>query len=77
MPKRDIKNSDGLLSRVRALAERKSQLEGEIEAEHNRPKPDDARLQRFKRLKLRIKDEMTSLEGVMRAVNRGNRRSQI
>lgn len=77
MPKREIRNSEGLLSRVRALAARKSQLEAEIEAENSRPQPDGTRLQRFKRFKLRIKDEITSIEGVLRAVNRGNRQGHI
>jgi hypothetical protein len=43
---------------LEALALRKKQLEGRIEAEMRRPMPDSAALSRLKREKLRLKEEM-------------------
>ncbi|WP_135467418.1 YdcH family protein [Crenalkalicoccus roseus] len=48
-------------ARIRALEERHAALERQIEEETARPRPDDTELQRLKREKLRLKEEMERL----------------
>ncbi len=48
--------------RVAALKARHASLEGAIEEEAERPRPDDVAISRMKREKLRIKDEMAILQ---------------
>ena len=45
------------------LRVRHRQLEQEIEAENARPSPDDAHMATLKKQKLRVKDEISRLEG--------------
>jgi hypothetical protein len=51
------------LARLRALEQRHAALELRIAEEDNRPRPDTESLQRLKREKLRLKDEMERLRG--------------
>jgi hypothetical protein len=47
---------------IEALKSKHANLDSELEAELQRPHPDDLRIQQLKREKLRIKDEIASLE---------------
>ncbi|WP_424813110.1 YdcH family protein [Roseococcus sp. YIM B11640] len=47
--------------RVRALETRHAELELRIASEGSRPRPDDQALQRLKREKLQLKEEMEKL----------------
>jgi hypothetical protein len=49
--------------RLRALEERHAALEARIADEDNRPRPDSDQLNRMKREKLRLKEEMERLKG--------------
>ena len=51
-----------------ALTKKLRGLEAEIEAEMQRPWPDTMALQRLKRSKLTIKDELVCREGLMRSI---------
>jgi hypothetical protein len=46
---------------IESLRARHQQLEGELEAEVNRPRPDEALVAELKKAKLRIKDELAEL----------------
>lgn len=48
-------------ARLRALEERHAMLEREIAEEDARPRPDELELQRLKREKLRVKEEIERL----------------
>ncbi|WP_270936381.1 YdcH family protein [Falsiroseomonas oryzae] len=50
------------LPRLRALEERHAALEARIAEEDNRPRPDPDQLNRMKREKLRLKEEMERLK---------------
>jgi len=54
----------------RALERRHGALDRLIAAEHARPMPDQIWLQDLKRQRLRLKEEMTGIEGVLRTVER-------
>jgi hypothetical protein len=47
---------------MEALRSKHATLESELEAELQRPHPDDLRIQELKREKLRIKDAIASLQ---------------
>ena len=49
---------------VDALASKHAALEAQIEAEEQRPHPDDVLLHQLKKEKLRLKDEMLELTSV-------------
>jgi hypothetical protein len=51
-----------LEDRIRALRERHSSLEAQIQQETTRPIPDDSRIASLKRQKLRIKDEIQRMQ---------------
>jgi hypothetical protein len=50
-----------LQDRIEALKAKHHALEEMIEAEHSRPRPDDAEISRLKKQKLQIKDEIATL----------------
>lgn len=56
--------------RLRSLKLRHANVEASISAELRRPRPDDLLLQRLKKLRLRLKDEITGLDDVLAFVNR-------
>jgi hypothetical protein len=49
---------------VDALASKHAALQSQIDAEEQRPQPDDVLLHRLKKEKLRLKDEMLTLSTV-------------
>ena len=51
-----------LQDRIEALKAKHHALEEAIEAEHVRPRPDDAEISRLKKQKLQIKDEIANLQ---------------
>lgn len=73
MPHRKIKNADRLTARERALFDLKARLETRIAEESRRPLPDMPHITTLKRLKLRAKDEIASIQSLMRALDRGQR----
>lgn len=58
-------------SRLAAVGHRHSELEGRIAEVEARPQPDNLVLQRLKREKLRLKEEMNCYEGLLRTLSRG------
>ncbi len=54
--------------RLNALLLRHARLDRQLRQEIRRPFKDGPTIQRLKRLKLRVKDEMALLKGVMRTV---------
>ena len=62
-----------LTSRIEALRSRHGALDRRIEVEHRRPLPDNSVLQRLKREKLRLKDELARYDGLSRTLARGHR----
>ena len=50
-------------ARIRELDTRHKKLDAAIETERKHPSGDDIKLNRLKREKLRIKDEITTLKG--------------
>jgi hypothetical protein len=57
-------------SRIEALLRRHRSLDERVAAEQGRPQPDAMVLQMLKREKLRLKDEITRYEGLMRTLAR-------
>jgi hypothetical protein len=57
-------------ARANALASRKQRLVSEIDAEMMRPAPCHLQLGKLKRSKLRLKDEIAEIEGVLSNVQR-------
>ncbi|MGB8622358.1 MAG: YdcH family protein [Paracoccaceae bacterium] len=57
-------------ARATALSARKHRLDAEIEAEMQRPVPCHLQLGKLKRSKLRLKDEIAEIEGVLTTVQR-------
>lgn len=53
------------LPRLRTLEQRHAALEVRIAEEDNRPRPDADQLARLKREKLRLKEEMQRLKGLL------------
>jgi len=51
-----------LVERAVALKHRHDALQHQIDAEEVRPQPDDAQIAELKKQKLRIKDELASIE---------------
>ena len=65
----------GLIARFDALRDAHAMLKLKIRREQNRTLPDATNMQRLKREKLRIKDEMSRIAGVIATVIRGSDRS--
>lgn len=65
-----VRTAQTLEARLAALHARHGRLEAEIAAEQARPLPDTTRLGQKKRAKLRLKDEIASLDGVIRTLSR-------
>lgn len=61
---------EGLMSKLMVLKQRHGQLQEEIDTEMRRPLPDPLIAQKLKRLRLRIKDEIECIAGVLRTVGR-------
>ena len=59
-----------MLKRVAELARRHRVIDRQIAAEHSRPAACSLRLQRLKRLRPRIKDEIALQQGVLRTLYR-------
>jgi len=59
---------EGLMAKLMVLKQRHGQLQEEIDTEMQRPLPDPMIAQRLKRLRLRIKDEIECIAGVLRTV---------
>ena len=57
-------------SRLAAIGRRHRELEDRIADVERRPQPDPIVLQRLKREKLRLKDEMQYCEGMLRGLSR-------
>jgi hypothetical protein len=53
------------MPRLQALSDRHQALEVQISQEGNRPRPDDLSLARLKREKLRLKEDMEKLRGLV------------
>ena len=70
MPNRQKTNPWSLATRQNALKAIKSRLDLRIEDENRRPFPDMSRLSQLKRLKLRTKDEITSIQTLIRSLDR-------
>lgn len=51
-----------LQDRIDALKAKHAELDAELEAEENRPHPDDLHAAELKKQKLRVKDEISALE---------------
>ena len=66
----DYKDTNGLIGRLRSLEALHADLEARIDAEVKRPLPDDLLVQRMKRQRLKAKDEIAAIAGVMRTVER-------
>ena len=64
-------NTQSLYARAKALAERKNRLDTQIDREMRRPLPCNLKLGRLKRLRLRLKDNLASINGVMATLDRG------
>jgi hypothetical protein len=61
----------GLPARVAVLEKIEARLAARITAESAGPRPDPARLERLARLKRRTTDEIASIQGLVRALDRG------
>jgi hypothetical protein len=59
----------GLSNRYRSLLERHTEIDNQISVEMARPLPDFLAIQSLKRQRLKTKDELESLGGVMRTVS--------
>ena len=66
----DDKDTDGLIGRLRSLEATHADLVARIDAEAKRPLPDDLLIQRMKRQRLKAKDEIAAIAGVMRTIDR-------
>ncbi|MGB5557084.1 MAG: DUF465 domain-containing protein [Paracoccaceae bacterium] len=75
MPNRKTPKARSLTTRQQALNAIKSRLDLRIRDEHRRPLPDISRLSHLKRLKLRAKDEIASIQALMRTLDRGQRQA--
>ncbi|MEM1129947.1 MAG: YdcH family protein [Pseudomonadota bacterium] len=64
---------DTVEARLTALAERHAALDTAIAEEMRHIVPDDVKLRRLKRAKLRLKDDMAFLTGLTRTLSRGAR----
>ena len=60
----------GLRQRLESLETRHADFETRIEAELTRPMPDLLTVQKLKRLRLKAKDEIESIAGVLRTLER-------
>ncbi|MGD1883858.1 MAG: DUF465 domain-containing protein [Paracoccaceae bacterium] len=65
MPTRKSPKVESLAARRKALSEIKSKLDLRIANENSRPLPDPSQLSRLKRMKLRAKDELTSIQTIL------------
>ncbi len=59
----------GIVHRYQSLIEDHRGLESEIMDELKRPMPDSMQIQRLKRRKLRVKDELSAIERLLEAID--------
>lgn len=59
-----------LADRINTLRHRHRSLDNRVEAEHQRPLPEATVLQRLKRERLRLRDELARYEGILRTLSR-------
>lgn len=76
MTKIDPIEIPSLERRREALAARHADLDLALAEEISRPLPDMAELRRLKQAKLRLKDEMASIDGLRRTLARGRTRQR-
>ena len=69
------RKSGGLIGRLGSLESLHADLEARIGAEMTRPLPDNLFVHKLKRLRVRAKDEIANITGVLRTVNRTNRQN--
>ncbi len=67
------RKGDGLIGRLESLESLHADLEARIGAEMARPLPDNLLVQKLKRLRVRAKDEIAIIAGVLRTVSRAHR----
>lgn len=68
---RILRRQRSLSAWKKSLERRHALLEDEIEAERRRPAPDPLWVQTLKRHKLRVKEQMSEIDGVLRLVGPG------
>ncbi len=61
-----MNRAKGLIARFKTLRMRHRQLDEEVKRETAKPAPDTLLLQRLKRLRLRAKEDMEAMAGVVR-----------
>jgi len=66
-----------LFARAKSLKERKQRLDQEIDNEQQRPLPCNLKLGRLKRARLRLKDNLASINGVMATLGRSHMKPRI
>ena len=71
MPHETRANPAALSSRLAAMRRRHRTLDARVADEQNRPRPDATLLQKLKREKLRLKDELSRIDGLLRTLSRG------
>ena len=69
---RKTRPGSGIASRYRALLLTHSSLEEKLAEEQKRPVPDFAAVQRLKRRKLALKDELASIDHLLDAIGAGS-----
>ena len=65
-----------LLEHVGSLRVKKTQIEDMIDQEQHRPLPDQSILTRLKREKLKIKEQISKLDGHVHSMSNGSRALQ-
>ncbi|MFQ6550210.1 YdcH family protein [Aestuariibius sp. 2305UL40-4] len=70
-----ISRRGSLAARIAALSDRHDRLDQAIAEESRRPLPDLYKLRSFKRAKLRLKDEITSHQGILKTLSRSTLRA--
>ncbi len=65
-----LRTRHGLSKRLQSLHELHASLEARIRKERLRPLPDGLVIQRLKRMRLKAKEEIASIAGVMRTLNK-------
>lgn len=68
---RKTRPGTGIASRYRALLLTHRSLDEKLEDELKRPLPDTATVRRLKRRKLSVKDELVSIQNLLRALAHG------
>ena len=72
-----VVSSKRLKARIGLLKERHAALEASLKGEMGRPLPDHLRVSALKQMKLRAKDEIQRMLGVLRTISRPDRRPML